>query len=155
MKIILIKDVSKLGKPGDIVDVADGFARNYLIPKGLGEKATEASVNKVRAEKQSKEREAELELSQVEEIVKKIDGLELDVFVKVDDGGQLYGSVDELLIAETLKNRAGVKISEKDVVLVEPIKTIGTYQATINFPHGLEAQVKVVVQAETDGTAEA
>ena len=105
MKVILLKDVDGLGKKGDIKNAADGHARNFLFPKKLAIPATDKAVEELEKQKEIDAQKAEQELKRVEEIVSQIDGLEIEVSVKVDETGKLYGSINDQKASQIFKDR--------------------------------------------------
>ena len=147
MKIILLQDVEELGKKGDVKNVADGYARNFLFPKKLAMFATEEAIAELEKQKELEAQKAEAELKKVEEVVSKIDRLEIDVPTKVDEQGKLYGSINEVKIIQILKEK-GFDIKKKQIKIPQPIKETGEYPITIIFDHGLEAEVKLIVMEE-------
>ena len=147
MKVILTQNVQKLGKAGDVKEVADGFARNMLIPKGAAIIATPETMRALEFQKELKMRQAENNLEQAEKIVEKLDGREIIFTVKAHDDGKIFGSITEKNIIDKLKE-IGFSINKKQVKLKNHIKNIGEYNITINFDHGLEAQILVVVERE-------
>ncbi len=151
MKIVLLKEVANLGKGGDIKEVADGYARNFLIPKGLAEIATPSSVKKAELLKSMRVKKAEMDLEQTEEIVEKIDGLTVKIIAKANENGQLFGSITAKMIIDALVKtlmEKTINIEESQVEIKEPIKEVGEYSITINFNHGLEAAITAVIEAD-------
>jgi len=144
MRIILLKDVQKLGKKYEVKEVADGFARNFLIPKGLAKKVTSKIL-------ESLERKKEMELKKIEDILKEtqqeasaVDGYEITIPVKVGDRGQAFGSVTKKQIFEELK-KAGFKIKESQIKFKKPFQELGEYPIKIEFNHNLEVEIRVIV----------
>jgi len=151
MKIILLKDVEKLGRAGDIKEVADGYARNFLIPEKLAEIATPSSIKKAETLRSLQVKKAEMDLKQTEEFVAKIDGLGIKISAKANEKGQLFGSITAAMIIEALAAALAEKtlnIDEGQIAIKEPIKEIGEYTITINFDHGLEAAITVAIEAD-------
>ena len=144
MKIILQKDVDDLGKEGEIKEVSDGFARNYLIPEGLAKMATEKKVKQVEKEREKKKAEKEKELKELEEKATKLDGQEVEVGVKVGEEGQLYESVTAGKIQNALKEE-GMEVKRKQIELEDAIEELGEFTVSLNFKHNLEAQIRVIV----------
>jgi len=147
MKVILLKDVEELGKRGDVKNVADGYARNFLFAKNLAKPATKQALKELEAEKETEAQIAEQELKKIEGIVSQIDGLEIEVIEKMDEGGKLYGALNEVKIAKILKDK-GLNIKKNQIKIPQPIKTVGEYPVTITFDHGLEAEVKIIITEE-------
>jgi len=147
MKVILLKDVEKLGKKGDIKEVADGYARNFLIPEKLAVLASKSEIAKLEEQKEIETRQAEEELARYQETATQMDGLELEIPVKIDEDGKLFGAVNANQISEKLQEK-GFEIKKGQVKLEEPIKEIGEHEVIVELPHNLEARVKVIVIKE-------
>ena len=147
VKIILLKDVENLGKKNEVKNVANGYARNFLFPKKLAKIATKQVVTELEKQKELEEKEAEEALKATQEIVKKIDGLEIEMLVKVDNEGKLYGSINKVEISSIFKEK-GLDINKNQIKIPQPIKEIGEYPVTIIFDHNLEAEIKLIVIEE-------
>lgn len=144
MKVILLKDIENLGKKGDVKIVANGHARNFLIPKKLVQIATKEAIKELEKQKTLEAQKAEEELKKVEETVSQIDGLEFEVLEKVEESGKLYGSINDIKISQILKDK-GFNIKKSQIKILQPIKEIGEYPITIAFDHGLEAVIKLII----------
>ncbi len=149
MKVILTKDVEGWGTIGDIIEVKDGFARNYLIPKGLAYPATDNYVRMVQNILQQKARKLEKEKEKALQIAEKVDGVEIVLKKKVGITGKLYGSVTAADIAEAVKEQHGVEIDRKKIMLRNPIRDIGIYTIKIRLHPQVSATIKVNVQPES------
>ena len=147
MRIILLKDIDELGKKYEVKEVADGYARNFLIPKGLAKPATEKVLKWLEAQKEIEAKKAEEELKKVQEKATTIDGQELIIPVKIGEEDQLFESITSQKISEKLKE-AGFEIKKSQIDLPEPIKELGEYPVKIKFEHNLEAEIKVIVTKE-------
>ena len=147
MKVILLKDVEKLGKKGEVKNVADGYARNYLIPNKMAVLATKSELVKAEEQKKIEAEKAEKELKIYQEIANQIDGLELEISAKVVEEDKLFGTVTVSQIAEKLKEK-NFEIKKEQIKLESPIKEIGEYEATVEFPHNLETKIKIIVVEE-------
>ena len=147
MKIILLKDVEKLGKKYEIKEVAAGFARNYLIPQGLAKIADKKSLEwaKVKLEEQIKK--AEEELKETGKLASQIDDLEVEIKVKIGDEGQLFEKVTPQKISKTLKEM-GYDIDKSQIEMSQPIGELGEFSVKIKFDHNLEGEIKVIVAEE-------
>lgn len=145
--MILLQDVEDLGKRGDMKNVADGYARNFLFPKKLAEIATEQAIKDLEKQEELEAQIAEEELKKIQETVSQIDGMEFDIVEKVDDNGKLYGSINEIKIVKILKEK-GFEIKKKQIKIPQPIKDLGEFPVTILFDHGLEAEIKLIVMEE-------
>lgn len=148
MKIILTKDVSGTGKKGQVVTVSDGFARNFLVKKGLGTVATKSGIIEVQQSVQKKQKTAEKELKESQKFAHKLDGAEIQILTKVNGEGTLYAAITSYKIVQEMKKQIGVVVVEKQVVIPKPIKDIGEHEVKIKFTHGLEADLRVIVSQE-------
>ena len=149
MKILLCEDVDKLGWLGDIVEVKDGFARNYLLPQGIGTVPTEAGI-KTLADEKAKRTEARKAVHQtLEELAQSVDGAEAVVASKANEQGHLFGSVAEGAIAGNLREQ-GFAVSDDMVQLPQHIKEVGTHEVTLKISKDLTAKVNVVVVAQDE-----
>jgi large subunit ribosomal protein L9 len=147
MKVILLQNIDKLGKKYDIKEVSDGFARNFLIPKGLVKIATKENLNWLEKIKEKEKKVLEKELKDAQELVKEIDGFELEMPVKIGEKGELFEKIGPQQIAKALKEK-GFKIEKNQIELEEKIKEIGEYKIKIKLPHNLETEIKVIVKKE-------
>ncbi len=148
MKVILLKDIPKLGRKFEIKNVSDGYANNYLIPNKLAVIANKKNLAIIEKEKEVLEKKAEKELKEIQEMVAQIDGLELVMKVKINEkNGKIYGSVNNQKIYEELAKK-GFEIKKEQIALNEPIKALGEYPVKIVFDHNLEAEIKVIVEEE-------
>ncbi len=148
MKVILLKAVPKLGDPDDVVEVADGYARNYLIPRGLATEATQENLNRIRQKKDAERMAEDRERRDHEKVARKIEGYTLMLTVRAGEEGRLFGSVTTQDIAKGLKDTLGVKVDRRKIDLDEPIKQLGTYPIEIKLYPGVSANIKVDVLAE-------
>lgn len=147
MRVILLKDIENLGKEGDVKEVADGYARNFLLPNKTVILATQSALAELEKTKELEVKKAEEELKHIQELVSQIDGQEIEILVKTKENGEIYGSITPFKIGQALKKK-GFDIKKSQVILKEPIKKLGEHPATINFDHGLEAEIKVIVSGE-------
>jgi len=144
MKVYLLKDVPKVGKAGEIVEVSDGFARNYLIKNGLAEIATESLIKKLESEKRLAKSKVEHQKTKAEEIKRKIESIPEIVFEKASSKeGKIFGSVSSIEVMEELKKH-GIHV-EKQMIQMEHIKEIGTHNVKIKLYPGVEANLKIRV----------
>ena len=149
MKVILLQDIENIGKKNEVKNVANGYARNFLFPKNLAKIATKEAIEELEKQKELEEKKAEEELKTTQEIVKKVDGLEIEMPVKVDEQGKLYGSINEVEISKILTDKR-FDIKKKQIKIPQPIKEIGEHQITILFDHNLEAEIKIIVTEEKE-----
>lgn len=147
MKVILLKNVENLGNQGEVKEVSRGYARNFLIPQGLAKPATEKAIEEAREQLAGAEIKAKAELEQTEQLVAKLDGYEVKIPVKVGEEGQLFAQVSKGQIASVLE-AAGFGVADKQIRISNPIKETGEFLVVVEFDHGLEAQIRVIVEAE-------
>ncbi len=147
MRVILLKDVPGTGKKGDIKEVADGFARNFLIKKNLAKMATKDAVDRVQAQEKKKAKLAEQDLKSQQKTCAKLDGAEIEVSGKTSDGGTLYASIGPEKIVSEIKRQLGISINKKQVKTSQ-IKETGEYTIRIMFDHGLECDLRLTVSQE-------
>ena len=148
MKVILIQDVKGLGKKDLAVEVNDGYARNFLLPKGLALEATASNMNLLNNKKGSEARKKEQEVVAANEIAKKIETLELIIKTKTGEHGRLFGSITSKDVGAKLKEVHSIDIDKKKIELTEPIKSVGLFVVDIKVYTGIIAKLKVKVEAE-------
>lgn len=144
MKIILLENVENLGHIGDVVKVAPGYARNYLIPQGFAMLANEKNTKALEHAKRQLEYKKNKMLEQAKAIATKIEGIVLNLVHAAGEEGKLFGSVTNMELAEQLKAH-GVEIDRKKIVLVDPIKQLGEYSVTVKVQPEVLATFKVIV----------
>ncbi|MCX6760992.1 MAG: 50S ribosomal protein L9 [Candidatus Nealsonbacteria bacterium] len=144
MKVILLKDVEKIGNKFDVKEVKSGYARNFLIAKGLAKQASKQALEWLAVQKEIIEKKAEENLGKVQSIASTIESREIVIPVKVGDEDQLFESVNAQKIADKLKE-AGFEIKKSQIVLGQPIKELGEYPVKIKFEHNLEAEIQVII----------
>ncbi len=149
MKVILLKDVERVGKKFEVKEVKDGYARNFLIPQGLAKPATETALIWLGTQKEIEEKKAEEQLKGVQDVASAIDDQEVIIPVKVGEEGQLFESINAQKISEKLKE-LGFDIKKNQIDLSEPIKEIGEYPIKIKFEHNLEAEIRVIIMKEEE-----
>lgn len=147
MEVILREDVTKLGHRGDIVKVADGYARNFLLPRKMAVAATSGNKKVVEQEKSAAVRREAVERGGAEALAKQLEGLSVTVTRKVGEGVQLYGSVTNADVAEALHAK-GFNIDRRKVHLIEPIKIAGEFDVPLRLHRDVTVNVKVQVVAE-------
>ncbi|MFH0805779.1 MAG: 50S ribosomal protein L9 [Patescibacteria group bacterium] len=147
MKVILLQDIDKLGKKGDIKEVADGYARNLLIPNKKAVLASKSEIIKAEEQKKIDTEKAEQELIHFQEVASQLDGFELEIPAKVGEDNKLFGAITTVKISEELKKN-NFEIEKNKIKLEEPIKEIGEYEIPIELPHNLEAKIKLIVTEE-------
>jgi len=147
MKVLLCEDVKKLGWLGDIVDVTEGYARNYLLPQGLAKVATETNVRSLAQEKTKRAEQRLHERRRLEKAAQAVNGAEAVVAAKANEQGVLFGSIAESMIAANLRSQ-GFEVADEVVRLPEHIKQLGTHEVTLKFADDVTATVHVVVVPE-------
>ncbi len=148
MKIILTQDVKNLGKKDEMVDVSDGYARNFLIPRGVAVEATTANVNKMRDKQKAAENKQQRETEYAKSFKEKLDGKTVEVKAKAGENGKLFGAVAAKDIAEAIEAQYGLSIDKKKIVLDEPIKVTGVKAVTIKIYQGISASINVDVRGD-------
>ena len=147
MDVILRENVEKLGTAGDVVTVKDGYARNYLLPRGLAYLATDGNRRRLETEHKSRARRVEAEVGAAQEIAAKLEGVSLSFAMKAGEGDKLFGSVTTHDIAERLKAE-GFDLDKKSVELAEPIKALGVYKVPVRLHAEVKPEVRVWVVKE-------
>ena len=148
MKVILKADVRGKGKKGQMIEVAEGYARNFLMPKGLAVLATADAVNTMRLQEKAKAKADAEAKAAATEIAEKLKGLQVKVVSKGGEGGKLFGAVTGREISAALKEQHGVDIDSKKLVLDEPIKSFGSYQVKAKLGFEISGMVYVIVTEE-------
>jgi len=147
MRVILLQDIDKLGKKYEIKEVKNGYARNFLIPKGLAKPATEKALIWLETQKEIESKRAEEELKKIQDFASNIDGIEVIMTVKIGEDEQLFESITTQKISEKLKE-LGFEIKKSQIDLQIPIKELGEFPVKIKFEHNLEAEVRVIIVEE-------
>jgi large subunit ribosomal protein L9 len=146
MKVILLTDVPKLGKQGDVVQVSDGYARNFLLPKNLVAEASEARLRDLKQKNQQEEKKKEKEEERAKRIKEKIDGQMVVVQAKCGEGGKLFGAVTSKEITDALNKRFKVDVDKKRVEIKEPIRHLGEYPVRVKIHQKAQAEITVRVE---------
>ncbi len=146
MKVLLIKDVKGLGKAGEIKNVKDGYARNFLLPKGFAKLATDEVIKAWQEEQKKKEEELKKEISKINELKEKIEKTTLIVKHKLGANGQLYGAITNKEVANELLKK-GIEIDKKHIEMKQ-IKSVGEYDVDVKLGHGIHATLKLIVEGE-------
>ena len=148
MKVIFLQDVKGSGKKGEVKNVSDGYARNFIIGKGLAVEATAKNMNLLDGQKASAQHKKDVEKQNAEEIAAAINGKTVKAAAKAGNGGKLFGSVTAGNIAELIEKQFGKKIDKKKISLKTDIKNFGTYEVDIKLYTGVNAKVTVDVTEE-------
>lgn len=146
MKVILLEDVKGSGKKGDVVNVSDGYARNFLLPKKFAKEATSSAVHEIEVKKES-QRLKEKELREkAQKLASGIEEMSVTIYVKTGDSDRLFGSVSTTDIAKALKKEYDIEVDKKKISLDEHIKVLGEYQAKVKLYSGVSANLKVIIE---------
>ncbi len=148
MKVILLQDVKSLGKKGEIVNVNDGYARNFILPKKLGIEATGKNLNDLKLQKANEEKVAQQILDEAKELAKRIEAGKVTLAIKIGEGGRAFGSVSSKEIAVAVKEQMNYDIDKKKIQLKDAIKTLGTHTVPVKLHPKVTAELKVIVTEE-------
>ena len=146
MKIILLQDEKKLGKKGDIVEVSEGYARNFVLPKKIGVEATPKNLNDLKLQKSNEAKVAQEQLDQAKQMAELLETKEVVVTIKAGENGRTFGSVSTKEIAAALKSQTEIDVDKKKIVLPEAIKNFGVYNVPIKLHPKVTGNIKVKVQ---------
>ena len=148
MQVVLLQDVKALGKKGEMVNVSDGYARNFLLKKNLGVEATPKNLNDLKLKKANEEKLAAEELAKAQELAKELEGRKITLAIKAGEGGRAFGSVSTKEIAKAISDQLGMEIDKKKLVLPEPIRTFGVTEVPIRLHREVIGKLAVhVVEA--------
>lgn len=145
MKVILTQDIKGQGKKGQLVEVSDGYARNFLMPRGLAQEATKENLNVMHGKREAEAYKKQMALDDAKELAKKLGELTVEIKAKSGENGKLFGSVTSKEIVEELLGAHHIKIDKKKLVLPDGIKTLGTTEVEIKLHPGVSARLKVSV----------
>ena len=148
MKVILLQDVKSLGKKGEIVNVNDGYARNFILPKKLGAEATAKNLDDLKLQKNNEKKVAQENLDAAKELAAELAAGKVELAIKVGEGGRTFGSVSSKEIAAAVKDQMKLDVNKKKIVLKENIKTLGTHIVNVKLHPEVTAELKVVVKEE-------
>lgn len=146
MKVILLQDEKKLGKKGDIVEVSEGYARNFVLPKKIGVEATPKNLNDLKLQKSNELKVAQEQLDAAKAMAELLATKEVIVKIKAGENGRTFGSVSTKEIGQALKAQTGIEVDKKKLVLQEAIKSFGVYEVPIKLHPKVTGTVKVKVQ---------
>jgi large subunit ribosomal protein L9 len=148
MKIILQREVEKLGVPGDVVDVADGYARNFLIPRKLAIPATKGGVKHAEALKQAHDARVQKSLQEAKVVADKLGATKVRISGRAGEDGRLFGSVTPAKVAEEIEKAAGISIDRRHLDLAEPIRSVGNHEVVIHLHPEIAATITIDVVRE-------
>ncbi len=155
MKIILAADVESLGKKGDVVTVKDGYARNFLVPKGLGMMATKGALRQAEQMRRAREELDAKAKAEAEALVAGLEASPVYISARSGEGGKLFGSVTNADVARAIEEQLGQSVDRHDVRLEEPIRSLGQHEVTVHLHEQVKATVAVEVIAHEEEPAEA
>jgi large subunit ribosomal protein L9 len=145
MKIILTQEIRQLGSPGDVVEVADGYARNYLIPRGLAQRATKGAMKQVDTIKRTREVREIRDREKAQELATSLGALKIRVQAKAGDGGRLFGQVTPQAVADAIVKAGGPKVDKRRLHMDGPIKNLGVHNASLRLHPEVEADLSIEV----------
>lgn len=145
MKVVLTKDVKAQGKAGQVINVSDGYARNFLFPKGLAIEADAKAMNEIKNREASAQHKIDVDTQNAKDTAAKLEAVSVKIVCQSGGDGRLYGSVTTKDIAEELKKQHGIELDKRKLVLNETIKTYGTYKVDAKLYSGIVGKVTVVV----------
>lgn len=148
MEVLLLKDVEQLGEAGEIKRVANGYARNFLIPRGLAVIATPGAVKQVEMQLESEARREAKELDEAQALAQALEGLSVTFQARAGESDRLYGSITNANIADALSEQVEEQVDRRKIEMEEPLKELGTHAVTIRLAPGAEAKVTVVIERE-------
>lgn len=148
MKVVLMQDVPNLGKTGDIKDVADGYGRNYLLPKGFAALATKGLIKQAQERAEAQKKRDVKTRSVAEQLAQRLNGQTIRFTVRVGELDRLYGSITNVDIAEKVQQQFGIDVDRRKIDLGDPIKRAGVYSVPLRLASGVEARLNVVVEGE-------
>ena len=145
MKVILTQDVKAQGKKGQLINVSDGYARNFLLPKGLAVEADAGAMNDLKNKESARLHKIELEKQAASETAKKLETVTVKLQAKAGADGRLYGSVTSLDIAEELEKQHGIKVDKRKIQLSDPLKTFGVHTVSVKLYTEITGKINVVI----------
>ncbi|MFA5383128.1 MAG: 50S ribosomal protein L9 [Eubacteriales bacterium] len=148
MKVVLLEDVKNLGKKGDLVQVAEGHARNYLLPRKLAVEATEGKIKQLANLQEAAAKKKQREASEAKDLAGRLESLLVKVYSRAGEGGKLFGSINNKDIVDALVRDYGIEIDRKKIILKEPIKKLGFYSLPVKLYPSVQVNLSVNVQAD-------
>ena len=146
MKVILLQDVRGKGKKGQMLEVSDGYARNYMLPRKIAVEATPDAINTMKMNDKDTQDRIAREKAEAMEVSRKLRGMTLTVTAKGGGAGRLFGSVTNQEIADSLKNQAGIALDKRKIIIADPIKNVGTYTVTCKLGYEITAPLTVKIE---------
>ena len=146
MKVILLEDVKSLGKKGELVEVNDGYARNFILAKKLGVEATAKNMNDLKLKRAHEDKLAAQRLEEAKKFAAELEKVQVTLKIKAGEGGKLFGSISSKEIAQAAKEQLDLELDKKKLVLPSPIKAVGTTMVPVKLHPQVTAELKVIVQ---------
>lgn len=146
MKIILLQDVKSVGKKGDLVELSEGYARNFIIPKKLGVEANNANMNNLKLQKANEEKVAKEQYDAAVALGKEVEAMLVKVSIKSGEGGKTFGSISSKEIAKAVSDQYGKEIDKKKIQMQDAIKSVGTHEVTVKLHPKVSAKLRVKVE---------
>lgn len=147
MKVILKQDVKGLGKKEQMVEASDGYARNFLLPRGLAVEATSSNVNIMKTKKEAEAQKKDREVAQAKELAKKIKDITVTLKVKAGENGKLFGSITSKDVAEALKSQQKLDIDKKKLVMADSLKAVGTFEVEVKLYPEINSKFTVKIES--------
>ncbi len=147
MKVILKQDVKGLGKKEQMVEASDGYARNFLLPRGLAVEATSSNVNIMKTKKEAEAQKKDREIAQAKELAKKIKDITVTLKVKAGESGKLFGSITSKDVAEALKTQQKLDIDKKKLVMPDSLKAVGTFEVEVKLYPEINSKFTVKIES--------
>lgn len=148
MKVILTQDVKGSGKSGEIINVSDGYARNFLFPKGLAIEASAANLNAQKNRQAALDHKKQVERQEAQALAERIQALGVTIQARTGENGKLFGSISTKEVAEAIAQQHGLSVERKKIVLKEPIRELGEYQVQVKLYAGIASTIRVTVVGE-------
>ncbi|WP_270166990.1 50S ribosomal protein L9 [Paenibacillus sp. SYP-B4298] len=143
MKVIFLQDVKGQGKKGEVKEVSEGYARNFLLPKGLIKLASDGNLKTLEVQNAAEQKRKEKEKEDAEKLAARLGELKVIVKTKAGEGGRLFGAITSKQVAEALASQAGIKIDKRKIELEEPIRSLGVTQVAVKLHHEVKAKLHV------------
>ena len=147
MKVFLLQDVKAQGKKGEMINVSDGYARNFLFPKGLAVEVTAKTLNDYENREKARIHKLEVEKQEAQQTAEKLEGMLVKIYKPSGDDGRLYGSVTSMDVAEALKEQYGVELDKRRITM-DPIKVQGSFLLDVKFPQGVTGKINLLVTSK-------
>lgn len=151
MRVVLRSEVRGLGRPGEVKDVADGYAQNFLLPKGLAVEANAAELKRLALERAGAEKKKERALDEAKQLARRVDATTLTFALKAGKDGRTFGSVTNKDIAESLKRDAGIELERTKIHLEDPLRSLGVHKVEVRLATGVRASLTVAIEPAPAG----